>query len=236
MTPGGGCDAVRPVLPELALGIADGRERAEALEHAFSCPECQRALAELSELSDELLLLAPAEEPPVGFESRLIERLELPAPLHSRRRRRFRIGPRLALAAAALAGAAATATGLVLAYRDDHRLAGQYRAALERVGGQYFQGARLVAGDGAAAGKVFGYQGEPSWLFVIVYTPYRHGALTGELVTTSGRRIPLVGLRLDERHPSWGGAIPVDLREVARVELRSAAGTLAAALPPGPRA
>jgi putative zinc finger protein len=239
MMSGPDCEAARELIPELSLGIADGRERAEVFEHLFSCADCRRFLAELSEVSDELLLLAPAHEPPVGFESHVIGRLGLPPERNWLRPRlsvsRFR--PRLAVVAvaAALLGSAVTASALVLSLRDDRQLASQYRAALERVGGQYFQAARLFAADGTAAGKVFGYQGEPSWLFVIVYPRYRHRVLTGHLITARGRRIPVAGLRLDERRGSWGGAIPIELRDVARVELHSGTEALAGNLPPGPR-
>ena len=53
------CDQIRDLAPELALGIADGAERASALRHVANCPDCRRVLDELSTVSDELLLLAP---------------------------------------------------------------------------------------------------------------------------------------------------------------------------------
>lgn len=107
----------------------------------------------------ELLSFAPTHEPPVGFESRVLERLGLPP------RRRW-APTRLALVAvaAALLASAVTASALVLSFRDDRQLASQYRVALARVGGQYFQAARFYTADGTPAGKVFGYQGShPGW-------------------------------------------------------------------------
>ena len=65
---------------ELALGIADGEERAEALRHLSTCAECRHVVEELSQVADELLILAPIEEPPAGFESRVVERLGLRRP------------------------------------------------------------------------------------------------------------------------------------------------------------
>src|SRR4051794_37860831 len=58
------CEQTRNLAGELALGIADGAERAAALEHLAGCAECRRAVAELSDVTDELLLLAPEREPP----------------------------------------------------------------------------------------------------------------------------------------------------------------------------
>jgi hypothetical protein len=227
MAPSSDCEAARRLIPELTLGIAEGRDRVEAVEHVLSCADCRLLLAELSEVSDELLLLAPADDPPVGFESRLLERLGLPP-----RRRWARARVVMVAVTAALLASAATAAALVLTFRDDRQLAGQYRNALARVGGQYFQAARLYTADGTPAGKVFGYQGEPSWLVLVVYAPYRQDSLTGELITTRGERVAIPGLLLDARRESWGGAIPIDLRTVALVRLRSRTEVLEGNLPP----
>jgi hypothetical protein len=67
------CEEIRHLAPEIALGIADGEERAEALRHLSTCPDCQRVVDQLSEVADELLVLAPAQEPPAGFESRVLQ-------------------------------------------------------------------------------------------------------------------------------------------------------------------
>lgn len=221
------CEAARALIPELSLGIAEGKEQADALQHLLSCADCRHFLAELSEVSDELLLLAPSHEPPAGFESRVLERLGLPP------RRRWALA-RLAVVAvaAALLASAVTASALLVSFRDDRQLASQYRAALARVDGQYFQAARIFTADGTPAGKVFGYQGEPSWLVLVVYAPHRHGSLTGELITARGERVPIPGLLVDAQRGSWGGAIPIDLREVVRVRLRSATELLEGNLPP----
>ena len=63
------CEETRGLAAELALGIVEGEERGRALEHLAVCPECRRRVEQLSEVADELLLLAPAKEVPVGFES-----------------------------------------------------------------------------------------------------------------------------------------------------------------------
>src|SRR5215211_2017593 len=101
------CEEIRELGPDLALGIADGEERAEALRHLSTCAECRHALERLSEVADELLLMAPVHEPPAGFESRVVEAMGLREPPRRRRRARWvslgwlapRIGPALATAA-----------------------------------------------------------------------------------------------------------------------------------------
>ena len=218
MPPDPRCEEIRALVPELALGIADARERADALEHIASCPDCRRLLEEQSELADELLLLAPAHEPPSGFESRVLERI---APPRARVRRARRP---LALVAVALIAASLAAGGTLLTLRDDRELASQYRAALDRVGGEYFEAAQLHAPAGAPAGKVFGYQGRPSWLLVVVYRAFRDGSFTAEVVTPTGRRVALPALNVE--NGSWGGAIAIPLREVALVRLTRDDGTV----------
>jgi hypothetical protein len=213
------CEEIRELAPEIALGIADGRERAEALRHASSCRDCRRLVGELSQVADELLVLAPAQEPPAGFESRVVEAMGLQATPPRRRRPRWlslrwlapRLGP-------ALATAAVTAAALIAVYSDDHQTAERYRGVLDEANGQYFQAERLADESGARAGVAFGYEGSPSWLFVTVDPRHRDAVTSGELVTRTGRTIPLPSLELDARG-SWGGAIPVKLYNVASIRL-----------------
>jgi hypothetical protein len=212
------CEDTRDLAAEIALGIADGEERAEALRHLSACAECRRVVEELSLVADELLVLAPVQEPPAGFESRVVKAIGLQAPS---RRRRVRwltprwLAPRLG---PALAAAAVTAATLIGVYHDDHQTAERYRGILDQAGGQYFQAEPLADATGARAGVAFGYEGSPSWLLLTVDPAHRDTVETGELVTKDRRTIPLPSLRLDRRG-SWGGAIPVKLYQVASIRL-----------------
>jgi hypothetical protein len=208
------CDEMRELAPDIALGIADGEERADALRHLATCDECRRYVDELSQVADELLTVAPVEEPPPGFESRVGKALGFGRPPRRRLARRLalRVGP-------ALAAAAVTAAALIAVYSDDRQTAETYRETLERAGGQSFQAQPLRDKTGARAGVVFGYQGRPSWMLVTVYPDFRDAVASGELVTTDGRTIPLPALELDRRQGTWGGAIPVDLHDVESVRL-----------------
>ena len=62
-----GCAATRRAAPELALDVLDGAERAEALHHVARCPRCLAYVAELAQVTDQLVGLAPDLEPPPGF-------------------------------------------------------------------------------------------------------------------------------------------------------------------------
>jgi hypothetical protein len=69
------CSDVEALASELALGILSGDERAAALRHLSSCPTCQHEVETLSLVADELLLAAPEQEPPSGFDGRVLQRV-----------------------------------------------------------------------------------------------------------------------------------------------------------------
>jgi hypothetical protein len=208
------CARVRETLPEVALGIADGKQRALALEHVAHCSDCRRELEELASLADELVALAPRREPPPGFENRVLGRLDIRQRTRRPVRRRLR---RLAFTAAVPAVAAATALALSVSYSSDVRLADQYRAALMNAHGTFFQSARLRAPAGQVAGIVFAYQGSPSWMFYTLDGRNGSGLYKEQIVTRSGRTLTLPAFRLV--NGSWGVATPVPVRDIALVKL-----------------
>jgi hypothetical protein len=215
MTDSPRCREFRETAPELALGIASGDERARALEHLAGCTECRRRLEELSALSDELMLLAPEREPPVGFETRVAERL---GPRTKRRRARVA----LAVAAAALVGAAAAAWTVFEATEEDRELAGAYRHTLETANGDYFGAWTLEAADGRRAGTVFAYQGSPPWVFMTLDAP-GPGTFECEIEIESGGRMPLG--KFPAARGSWGAVLPVQLHRVEAVLVHTPGGT-----------
>jgi hypothetical protein len=73
------CDEFAQVAAELALGVLTGRERAAALAHLDGCESCRERVRELTMTGEELLSLLPSREPPAGFETRVLERIGLPA-------------------------------------------------------------------------------------------------------------------------------------------------------------
>lgn len=227
MVPGDGCCAeISALLPEVALGIASGEDRAAALEHLSVCVDCRTILMELSATADDLLQLAPAAEPPPGFETRVLEhigaRTRQPKP-----RRRPRL---LGLVAAAAGAAAITAMALILVYSGDHRLASQYRAALQNADGRYFASAHLRTVPGIDAGVVFSYQGAPSWLLYVIRGPYR-GTYTEQIQTRSGKTISLEPFTFSTT--SWAVTTPVAVRDIAAIRLvqRGTGRALTATLP-----
>lgn len=210
-----GCDQVKDLAPELALGIAEGQERVAALSHLSGCPGCRQLVSDLSSVGDGLLLLAPSREPPRGFESSVLARLD--HPLHERRvlplmrRRRW-----VAIAAAAAVVLAALVGGLSVlwATADDRRLADSYQAVLSQGQGAYFLAAPLQGSQGRV-GTVFGYQGRPSWV-MLTMEPSTHtdGRFRVQVVTRDGRYLPVGDAVIGRVERTWGAELPVDLSVV----------------------
>jgi hypothetical protein len=209
------CEETREMAAELALGIVEGEERGRALQHLAECPDCRLKVEELSEVADELLLLAPHREPPVGFESRVL------APLHpAPKPRRWRWRVVLAPAAAAVAAAA-----IVLAIvAPDLRLASHYRHTLDQANGKEFESYALRGPGDAHVGTVFSYEGSPSWVHIDVDPQHRTGLTAAELVTDNGTQVPLRWFHLDPGGSS-GGWIPVDPNHVSVLRLSGAPGS-----------
>jgi hypothetical protein len=222
------CREARELMPELALGIADGEERARVLEHVAVCAGCQHELSELTAVADSLLQHSPEHEPPAGFELRVLDALHPPAP-----RPRRTLVRALAVAAAVVAASAITAGGLLHAFSDERSLAGRYRQTLAQAHGSYFGASRLHDASGAEAGVVFVYRGSPSWLVVTVDAGHRDAVRRAEVVGADGTRTPIP--RFDPAAGTWGGELPRRVSAVSAVHLVDAAGrpVLVAEWPPG---
>ena len=218
------CEEVRRLAPEIALGIADGEDRARALEHASGCPRCRRRLDELSELADDLLLLASVREPPPGLESDVLARLQEEWGRSPRRGSRPASLRAVASIAAVLVAVGAALAGMYVATDDDREDASLYRRALREADGSYFGALPLRDSSGRRGGLVFGYAGSPSWLLVLVDATSGTGRWDVELRTAKGRRLRLGSFRVDRGRGSFGRALPVPLHEVARVSVSERTG------------
>ncbi len=210
------CEELRELEPELALGIVEGEERGRALEHLAECPDCRRRIEELSEVADQLLLLAPHREPPVGFESEVLRRV-LPEPEPKRKRRR-RLRLVFAPAAAALAAVGITLAIVAGDLRDAHR----YHDTLAKANGKEFEAYSLYTA-GHFAGTVFSYEGAPNWLLITVDPQHRADLRSAQLVMEDGRQVPVNWFHLDASGSS-GGGIPVNPHDVSVLRLLPGAG------------
>ena len=227
-----GCEQVRALAADLAIGIADGQDRDAALRHAAACAECRLLVSELSSVADDLLLLAPSHEPPPGFASRTLARMTPSSPqLRRSARRTLRRtagrSPWVARLAVAASVAAALALGAGAVYQGtsgDRRLADSYRAVLAQGHGSFFAAAPLKSPTGTL-GSVFGYQGQPSWLFATLNQPTAQPEhYEVQLITRDGRHLSLGETVLGGTHRTWGAQIPVTLTQVSQLRFEAVGG------------
>jgi hypothetical protein len=210
------CESLRDALVEVSLGIASGEERARVLAHVAGCPACRRLLAQLSDATDELLQLAPAHEPPPGFELRVLAGIGA-----ARRAKRGRWVLRLVPAlVAVLAAAGIAAGGVLVATRDERRLGQQLSTVLTRAQGSYMAVAELRDARQRKLGVVFHYGGKPSWVFTTLDRPLPAGRYRVTLVQKDGSAVDLGTFGLGAGDRSLGSTVEIDLRQVSRLRLR----------------
>jgi len=219
------CAQLEELAPELALGLLSGAERADALRHLAACPGCRAKVEDLARLADRLLLVAPEAEPPVGFEARVLDRLERAArtPKAARPWWRRPLVPVVVAGAAALALVAGVVVGRVT--ERDPLLEREYVAALRTLGGSSLRAARLLGPGGEDAGEAFLYQGRPSWVFVDVRDPSGSGgAYWVELDAADGKPVAAERFALGDGSGSVGWTVRADVSRVASVVVRGASG------------
>jgi hypothetical protein len=244
-----GCAQARELLVELATGVLTGQERGQVLRHVAGCAACRAELAALAQAADALLLLAPTAEPPPGFEGRLMVRLEGATPARPEvaesarpdrqrgrpgrpaRWRRWLTRPALAAAAAVLVAAGLGATAVGWRTADDRALAERYRHTLAIADGRYIEAARLTTEAGAAAGTVFLYEGQRSWLLASVTAAPTDGAYAMTVIDRDGVPHPMGFCPVAGGKGTTGYALDIPVEEVAAVQLRAPTGELLAAQP-----
>lgn len=211
-----GCARTRELIPDVAAGVASGEERARALAHVARCPRCRHELDNVTEVVDELVLLAPAVEPPAGFETSVLAQLAPQGRPVTRARRHTRV----LLQAAALVVVAALASGATLWRTEDERqLAAHYQQALDEAHGRYLVAADLATGTSPEVGHVFAYEGSPSWIFLTAEGMPHAGRYEVLLGTRDGRNRNVGRLTVRDGATAWGTDIDVRVRDIALIRL-----------------
>ncbi|WKX69314.1 hypothetical protein [Streptomyces sp. XD-27] len=214
------CHQLRTVGAELALGILPGQERAEAIAHLDRCPGCRQHVERLTLVGDGLLGLVPGSEPPVGFETRVADRLSVPRPQRLRRRR-------LRLRIAAIAAAAAIACGFggwAIGTAIDHAPASASRPAEPN---RTFLEASLTAGH-RPVGQIFAHPGSPGWVYMSVDLDRHSGKVTCQLEHVDGAPLSIGSFRLDDGYGYWGAPAPVDPATISGARLLAEDGSVLA--------
>jgi hypothetical protein len=122
---------------------------------------------------------------------------------------------------------AALAVGAGAVYQGtaaDRRLADSYRAVLAQGHGSFFTAAP-VRGPTGIAGTLFGYQGNPSWLWATVRLPNASAQrYSVQLITRDGRHLPVGTAVLGGAHDTWAAQIPINLTNLAQLRFTTAGG------------
>ena len=205
------CPEIEPQLPEFALGLLDGDDRARVLDHTRSCPTCDARAKGLIGAVDDVTAALADTDPPPGFEGRVLERLDPPTsqPVGTRRSR----VPMLAAAAVLLVLVAVVGTLVVT--RSSTSSPEAVRQATMRTPSGATVGRATISGDPAAV-----LLASPNWSTAAA-GPYRL-----RIVTTSGAIHQAGPVELDEGYAGYGldGVHPDD---VQRIEMITPDGTLA---------
>jgi hypothetical protein len=208
------CADARPLLPELGLDILPGDQRAAALGHVEECADCRAELAGLVAVGDALVSLAPAVEPPAGFEQRVLA--ALPARGAGRPRRVW------LAAAAAIALFAAGFGGWALAPGS----APARRNVPLAAPGPLIE-ATLTA-HGTTVGRVYAYWDNPGWVYMTIDRPGLTGRVTCELVRAGGATTDIGWFNVENGSGYWGAPLPFDASTVRQARLLDAHGNVIA--------
>ena len=193
---GADCEHLREIAPEVALGIADGEDRAWALEHLDDCPACRARIERLSALADELLLLAPAAEPPGRASRPASPTRSAPAPRRrSCCRRRCRAPGRGRASPPPPAPPARSGSRSATTATSPTPTARRSRSPTASTSTRR----RSMLPGGEKVGYVYGYQGRASWVLAVIYDGVADGRLPVAAVTHDGKRMPLRPLAIRRR-------------------------------------
>ncbi len=223
----GGDPCPADALAELALGTLAGEERSGVLAHVARCRTCQAELAQLAVVADDLLLLAPVAEAPLGFELRTVERLRaaerdgcsvdrgpghpaLPA-------RRWRRGL-VSLAAAVLLVLAGLGIGFL-------------SASPGRTGRTPERPAVVLAplsSGGHEVGHVRVVTAGVTWLEVTVGKGLGSGLVSCVARLRDGRVVQLGWFQVGPRGSSWSVRLDADAAQLASAQLLGPAGAVVA--------
>jgi hypothetical protein len=250
------CAGLAGVAAELALGVLTGRERAQAIAHLDWCNTCREDVRHLMATSEGLLTLLPAAEPPAGFETRVLDRLGLPAAAgreeaHTARSRhawprrspnaiqrapsaRGVRGARRLVASAAVAlaviGAGVAGWGVGTATESRPSSSALRQAPLTS--------ATLLTASRQNVGQVFIYQGSQGqdgqdqggrqWMYMSVDLPSGTGTVTCQVVAADGRATTVGSFRLSGGSGAWASALSGSGGTVDTARLLAADGTVLA--------
>ena len=224
-----GCTRYTDDLAELALGVLTGRDRARALAHVDECPRCAEELEQLSRVADTVLQVAPEVEPPVGFESRLFERMGLTAASRPARRRLRALPPLRSIrprqwvpaAVAAAAAFAALGFGLSTASTPAGIQANATTGTKTVLSGDFVQAGETV-------GHVVAVGGDRPWMSMMLEDSTARGVVHCVVVTRDGVTHEVGTFVVREGYGAWIAPLHLDPKDVQKAEVVTPDGAVIA--------
>jgi hypothetical protein len=209
-------------LPDLATGVLGGRDRAALLGHVNGCVSCTDELDQLMATADSLVHLAAEVDPPLGFETRVIERLQARSS-NSVRYDRWRRRSVMVASAAAIV-AAAFGLGWVTNSIGQHPVRGAVVAP-----GTYgdVTEASLVSG-GKSLGMVAVYSDKEGWLLMTVNSAGYSGPVQCRVTSSDGVTRVVGSFDLISGRGAWVAPLPATFDDVRVAELVGAGGKIVA--------
>jgi anti-sigma factor RsiW len=223
-----GCSRYSDDLAELALGVLTGRDRARALAHVDECPRCAEELEQMSRVADTVLQVAPEVEPPVGFESRLFERMGV-TDASRPPRRRLRALPRLRSirprqwvpAAVAAAAFAALGLGLTTASAPPGIQANATHGTKTVLSGAFVQ-------HGETVGHVVAVGGDRPWMSMMLEDSTARGVVRCVVVTRDGVTHVVGSFVARDGYGAWVAPLHLDPKDVQKTEVVTPDGAVIA--------
>jgi hypothetical protein len=210
------CAAIADDLTELALGTLSGRRRSEVLEHVGSCQRCRTELEQLAIVVESVQQLAPRVQPPLGFETRVVEKLQAIATPRPRRRRRVAVLGAVAAAVVLLAFGLGTLIAPEAGDRQESAPAQVVRADF--------------TADGEVMGDLFVSNGSPGWVVVTIHDESQHlrGTVTCNVMLAGGQ-VETVGVfEVTGEYGAWSAPLPMTGRDVRSAQLIASNGAVVA--------
>ena len=217
------CDPFADELPELALGVLTGRDRARVLAHVDSCPRCADELEHLARTADTVVQVAPEMDPPLGFEVRLFERMGV---AETPRRRFGRHVPRW-MPVAAAAAVVALGLGLGLGLSSAPSTSPSASAQRGDSGRPTVVSAPLVNG-GHTVGHVVVSGGASPWMSMMLTDSSVRGWVSCVVVTDSGQRQTVGTFRAKAGYGAWSSRLAVDPSRLRAAEVLDSDGAVIA--------
>jgi hypothetical protein len=209
-----GCASTAERLPELALGILSGAERADVLAHLDRCASCRAELESWAATADALPMLLGDAEPPSGFEGRTMDRLRTAQALE----------PRWPVWRRVLGVAAIVAMAMIVTLAGVRIVDAGNDGSSGNVAETEVTSAQMVVRSGHRAGDAFMTGGKDRYVFVDVSYGVGSGRYDIETVDHANRATKIGAVDVTEGHGAWAGEVPEGAAEPQVVRMVDADG------------